>query len=184
MIQIRLRKPSDARSAERPDQLEDDGARQRSPGHGAALPVCLDPSSTSRTPAMISPMPAAIGQVNGSPKMAAASTAVPAVPSAPQIPYATPIGQTGAKHHRQQYERPGVARDNHDQPCRMVLRGTQRQRGRHLNDDRRAQQGPFPHGLQANRRPAPPSASAPRARSGGVRHRRRSRGPSAASRYR
>ena len=41
---------------------------------------------------MISPMPATIGQVNGSPKIAAANTAVPAVPSAPQTPYATPIG--------------------------------------------------------------------------------------------
>ena len=39
---------------------------------------------------MISPMPATTGQVNGSPKIAAASIAVAAVPDAPQIPYATP----------------------------------------------------------------------------------------------
>lgn len=35
---------------------------------------------------MINPIPAAIGQVNGSPQIAAASTAVAAVPEAPQMP--------------------------------------------------------------------------------------------------
>ena len=41
---------------------------------------------------MISPIPITIGQVNGSPKIAAASTAVAAVPDAPHTPYATPMG--------------------------------------------------------------------------------------------
>ena len=41
---------------------------------------------------MMSTMPAAIGHVKGSPKIVAASTAVAAVPDAPQMPYATPTG--------------------------------------------------------------------------------------------
>ena len=39
---------------------------------------------------MISTIPAAMGQVNASPNIAAAKTAVAAVPDAPQMPYATP----------------------------------------------------------------------------------------------
>ena len=85
-IQIFLRNPSDARSAKRREHLDEDRAGQRQPHHDSASSDRCDPNSTSSTPAMISPMPATIGQVNGSPKIAAASTAVPAVPSAPQIP--------------------------------------------------------------------------------------------------
>lgn len=41
---------------------------------------------------MISTIPAAMGQVNASPNIAAAKIAVAAVPDAPQMPYATPTG--------------------------------------------------------------------------------------------
>ncbi len=92
MIHAFLRNPSEARS----DSVATTSMRiaPASAHHITARPLLAgrDPNSTSSTPAMISPIPATIGQVNGSPKIAAASTAVAAVPDAPQIPYATPTG--------------------------------------------------------------------------------------------
>ena len=92
MIHRRLRKPSEARSATVPITSNRMAPASASHITAQSLRRCRDPISTSSTPAMISPMPTPIGQVNGSPKIAAANTAVPTVPSAPQTPYATPIG--------------------------------------------------------------------------------------------
>ena len=83
-----LAKPVGRPQRQRGEHLDGDRAQQRQPhgqGVGPSASGC-EPSSTSSTPAMISAMPAAMAQVSGSRKRAAPSTAVRAVPIAPQMP--------------------------------------------------------------------------------------------------
>ena len=83
-----LRSPSDARSASVANTstaIALSSVSHMVKASGRPRSGC-EPSSTSSTPAMISAMPAAMAQVSGSRNRAAPSTAVRAVPIAPQIP--------------------------------------------------------------------------------------------------